>query len=184
MLTEALILTLLEFGKDFEVYSNTSLNGLGCILMQDGKVIAYGSRQLRTCECNYPTHDLELAVVVFAVKILKHYLYTNVLSKKAAVELQAMLAQLSINSDKSLLVELRIKPSSIQMALYEALYNRRCRTPVCWSNLCERKVIGQEMIQEMEDTVKAIIDRLKETFDRQKSYVELKHRDIEFSMAE
>ena len=49
--------------------------GLGGVLMQNGKVFAYASRQLRTHEKNYPTHDLELAAVVFVLKIWRHYLY-------------------------------------------------------------------------------------------------------------
>src|SRR4051812_48683200 len=49
--------------------------GLGAVLMQDKKVVAYASRQLRIHEKNYPTHDLELAAVVFALKIWRHYLY-------------------------------------------------------------------------------------------------------------
>jgi len=57
------------------VYCDASRVGLGCVLMQHGKVIAYGSRQLRPHEKNYPTHDLELAAVVFALKIWRHYLY-------------------------------------------------------------------------------------------------------------
>lgn len=75
MLIEALILTLPKSGKEFVVYSNASLNSLGCVLMQDGRVIAYASRQLKTHEHNYPTHDLELVVVVFALKIWRHSLY-------------------------------------------------------------------------------------------------------------
>ena len=59
----------------FIVYSNTSKKGLGCVLMQNGNVIAYASRQLKPYEQNYPTHDLELAAVVFALKIWRHYLY-------------------------------------------------------------------------------------------------------------
>ena len=57
------------------MYSDASRVGLGCVLMQDGKVVAYASRQLRLLEANYPTHDLELAAVVFALKIWRHYLY-------------------------------------------------------------------------------------------------------------
>nr|GEZ32163.1 retrotransposon protein, putative, Ty3-gypsy subclass [Tanacetum cinerariifolium] len=57
------------------IYSDASKKGLGCVLMQHGKVIAYASRQLKPYEANYPTHDLELAVVVFALKIWRHYLY-------------------------------------------------------------------------------------------------------------
>ena len=51
------------------MYSDASKIGLGCVLMQDGKVVAYPSRQIKPHEQNYPTHDLELAVVVFALKI-------------------------------------------------------------------------------------------------------------------
>ena len=57
------------------MYSDASKHGLGCVLMQDGRVIAYASRQLKKHEQNYPTHDLELAAVVFALKIWRHYLY-------------------------------------------------------------------------------------------------------------
>ena len=56
-------------GKGFVVYSDASKLGLGCVLMQDEKVIAYASWQLKKHEANYPTHDLELAAVVFALKI-------------------------------------------------------------------------------------------------------------------
>ncbi|KAE8668680.1 Detected protein of unknown function [Hibiscus syriacus] len=54
---------------------DASHNGLGCVLMQEGKVVAYASRQLKSHEKNYPTHDLEMAAVVFALKIWRHYLY-------------------------------------------------------------------------------------------------------------
>ncbi|KAG8497006.1 hypothetical protein CXB51_008206 [Gossypium anomalum] len=75
LLTEAPVLLQPESGKEFVVYSDASLNGLGCVLMQEGKVVAYASRQLKPHERNYPTHDLELATVVFALKIWRHYLY-------------------------------------------------------------------------------------------------------------
>ena len=57
------------------VYCDTSRVGFGCVLMQHGKVIAYASRQLNVHEKNYPTCDLELAAVVFALKMWRHYLY-------------------------------------------------------------------------------------------------------------
>ena len=57
------------------IFSIASLNGLGCVLKQEGKFVAYASRQLKSHEKNYPTHDLELAAIVFALKIWRHYLY-------------------------------------------------------------------------------------------------------------
>jgi hypothetical protein len=78
-LVNAPILSLSESGKRFTVYTDASHIGLGCVLMQDGKVIAYGSRQLKKHERNYPTHDLELSVVVFALKSWRHCLYGETL---------------------------------------------------------------------------------------------------------
>ena len=57
------------------MYCDASRDGLGCVLIQSERVLAYGSRQLKTYEQNYPTHDLKLAAIVFALKILRHYLY-------------------------------------------------------------------------------------------------------------
>ncbi|KAF8096223.1 hypothetical protein N665_0314s0001 [Sinapis alba] len=74
-LTKTPVLILPGLGRTYEVYTDASGTGLGCILMQEGHVIAYASRQLRPHEVNYPTHDLELAAVVFALKIWRSYLY-------------------------------------------------------------------------------------------------------------
>ena len=76
-LTTAPVLTLPDIHQDFVVYCDASRQGLGCVLMQDGKVVAYASRQLRTHEHNYPTHDLKFASVVHALKIWRHYLIGN-----------------------------------------------------------------------------------------------------------
>ena len=74
-LTKAPILTQSTFGKEYVISSDGSLNGFRCVLLQEGKVVAYDSRQLKTHEKNYPTHDFELAAIVFALKIWRHYLY-------------------------------------------------------------------------------------------------------------
>ena len=68
-LMNAPILALPTSNKGFVVYSDASRNGLGYVLMQEGRVIAYASRQLKTHEQNYQTHDLELAAVMFTLKI-------------------------------------------------------------------------------------------------------------------
>ncbi|KAA3461235.1 polyprotein [Gossypium australe] len=75
LLTEAQVLVQPESGKEFIIYSDASLNGLGCIFMQEGKVVAYASIQLKLHERNYPAHGLELAAIVFALKIWRHYLF-------------------------------------------------------------------------------------------------------------
>ncbi|GKA28706.1 putative reverse transcriptase domain-containing protein [Tanacetum coccineum] len=74
-LCNAHVLALPDGSEDFVVYCDASGIGLGCVLMHRGKVIAYASRQLKIHENNYTTHDLELSVVVFALKIWRHYLY-------------------------------------------------------------------------------------------------------------
>ena len=74
-LTSAPVL-ILPLGQDgFAMYCDASRQGLGCVLMQNDKVIAYASWQLKKHEQNYPTHDLELAAIVFALRIWRHYLY-------------------------------------------------------------------------------------------------------------
>jgi hypothetical protein len=73
-LTSSPVLILPNLTKKFDIYCDASCQGLGCILMQEGQVVRYASRQLRKHEENYPTHDLELAAVVHALKIWRHYL--------------------------------------------------------------------------------------------------------------
>jgi len=73
-LTSAPVLIMPDIQKSFTIYCDASRQGLGCVLMQEGHVVAYASRQLRKHEVNYPTNDLELAAVVHALKIWRHYL--------------------------------------------------------------------------------------------------------------
>jgi hypothetical protein len=76
-LTTAPVLVLPDIHKNFTIYCDASRQGLGCVLMQEGRVIAYASRQLKTHKQNYPTHDLKLAAVVHTLKIWRHYLIGN-----------------------------------------------------------------------------------------------------------
>ncbi|KAA3460856.1 DNA/RNA polymerases superfamily protein [Gossypium australe] len=341
LLTEAPVLVQPESGKEFVIFSDMSLNGLGCVLMQEGKVIAYASRQLKPHEKNYSKDNLELAANVFALKIWRHHLFSekchiftghkslkylitqndlnlrqrrrlellkdyelvidyhpgkvnivvDALSRKSLFSLRAMNTQLTISDDGSILAELKAKPlflqqiceaqkcdnelqakrvqyestsdsdyqigcddclmfrsricvpknseliqkiiheadsewkwdrvtmdfvlglplspkkkdaiwvvvdrliksahfilvcrepsfqSSIKMALYEALYGRKCRTPLYWTELSKKKIHRVDLIRETEEKVKVICDSLKTALDRQKSYVDLKRKDIEF----
>jgi hypothetical protein len=78
LLTTAPVLAQPDIEKPFDMYYDASGSGLGCVLMQEGQVIAYASRQLRRHEEHYPTHDLELVVGVHALKIWRHYLLGNI----------------------------------------------------------------------------------------------------------
>jgi hypothetical protein len=78
LLTTAPVLAQPDIEKPFDVYCDTLGSGLGCVLMQEDRVIAYASRQLHQHVEHYPTHDLELAVVIHALKIWCHYLLGNI----------------------------------------------------------------------------------------------------------
>ncbi|KAG8490322.1 hypothetical protein CXB51_015498 [Gossypium anomalum] len=324
-LTEALILVQPEPGNEFVIYSDASLTGLGCVLMQEGKVVAYASRQLKPHEKNYPTHDLELAAIVFALKIWRYYLYgkanivADALSRKSLFNLRAMNTRLALSDDGSILAEDKITmdfvtglpltpkkkdavwvvvdrltksahfipvrtdysldklaelyiaeivrlhgvamsiisdrdlrftsrfwkklqealgtklnfstafhpqtdgqserviqvledmlrccvlefggswekylslvefaynnsfQSSIQMAPYEALYGRKCQTHLYWTELSEKQIHGVDLVKETEENVNVIRDCLKAASDRQKSYVDLKRKEIEFQVGD
>ena len=74
--------------------------------------------------------------------------------------------------------------SSIGMAPYEALYGRKCRTPLYWTELSEKKIIGPDLIQETEEKVKMIRERLKVVTDRQKSYADMRRKDMRYEIGE
>ena len=74
--------------------------------------------------------------------------------------------------------------SSIEIAPYEALYGRKCRIPICWDEVGERKFLGPEIVQVTIDNVKVIRDKLKIAQDRQKSYADNRMRDLEFQVGD
>jgi hypothetical protein len=106
-LTSALVLALPSGTEGFVVYSDASKRGLGCVLMQHRRVIAYASRQLKSHEVNYPVHDLELAVVVFALRVWRHYLYgTQVQIFTDHKSLKYLMSQKELNMRQRRWVEL------------------------------------------------------------------------------
>ena len=74
-LTSTPILIVPKRGQRYMVYCDASKDGLGCVLMQSGRDVTYGSQQLKNHERNYPTHNMEITALVFALKIWCHYLY-------------------------------------------------------------------------------------------------------------
>nr|GEZ38840.1 putative reverse transcriptase domain-containing protein [Tanacetum cinerariifolium] len=99
--------SLPEGSDDFVVYCDASLRGFGAVLMQREKVIAYASRQLRTHEENYTTHDLELGAIVFALRLWRHYLYgTKCMVYTDHQSLQYILDQKELNMRQRRWIEL------------------------------------------------------------------------------
>jgi len=106
-LTSAPVLALPSGTQGFVVYSDASKRGQGCVLMQHGRVIAYASRQLKSHEVNYPVHDLELATVVFALRVWRHYLYgTQVQIFTDHKSLKYLMSQKELNMRQRRRVEL------------------------------------------------------------------------------
>ncbi|GKG02362.1 putative reverse transcriptase domain-containing protein, partial [Tanacetum coccineum] len=106
-LCSAPILALLEESEDFIVYYDASIKGLGVVMMQREKVIAYASRQLKIHEKNYTTHDLELGAVVFSLKLWRYYLYrTKCTVLTDHKSLQHILNQKELNMRQHRLLEL------------------------------------------------------------------------------
>nr|GEV01929.1 putative reverse transcriptase domain-containing protein [Tanacetum cinerariifolium] len=295
-LYSAPILAIPEGSDDFVVYCDASYKGLGPVLMQREKVIAYASRQLKIHEKNYTTHDLELVSLVFTVKIWRYYLYrtkcTVFIDHKS---LQHILDQKELNMRQGRWLKLlsdfdydlryhpgkanvvadplsqaqvealkpenlekedvggmirkdipkeKLKPrtdgtlclndrswlpcygdlrsvimhefykskysihpgsdkmyqdlkklywwpymkaniatyASIMAAPYEALYGQKCRSPVCWAEVREAQLTGPEMIQETTKKIVLIKQRIQAAQDRQKSYVDLKRKPMEFEV--
>jgi hypothetical protein len=77
LLTTSPVLAQPNIAKEFDVYYDASGTGLRCVLMQEGRMISYSSRQMRCHEEHYPTHDLELATIVMALRTWRHYLFEN-----------------------------------------------------------------------------------------------------------
>ncbi|KAG8483164.1 hypothetical protein CXB51_022137 [Gossypium anomalum] len=140
VLTEAPVLIQPESEKDFTVYSDASHVGLGCVLMQEGKVVAYASQQLKPHEGNYPTQDLELAAELNLrqrrwIELLKDYdcsieyhpgkanVVADALSRRAVSDLRAMFARLSLFDDGSLLAELQVRPTWVDQIREKQLKN-------------------------------------------------------------
>ncbi|GJX06890.1 putative reverse transcriptase domain-containing protein [Tanacetum coccineum] len=305
-LCSAPILALPKGSENFIVYCDASHKGLGVVLMQNEKVIAYASRQLKIHEKNYTTHDLELGAVVFALKMWRHYLYgtkctvftdhkslqhildqkelnmrqrrwlellsdydceiryhpgkanvvADALSRKERVKPLRDLKQLywwpNMKADiatyvskfltcskfkeehqkpSSLLVqpeipewkwekitmdfitkipktangfgklvldlEYGLSPQSVGLVKgpiqktfgrlavpFEALYRRKCRSPVCWAEVGDAQLTGPTIIHETTKKIVQIKSRIQAARDRQKSYANIRRKPLEFQVGD
>nr|GEU41318.1 putative reverse transcriptase domain-containing protein [Tanacetum cinerariifolium] len=163
-LCSAPILALPEGAENFIVYCDTSHKGLGDVLMQNEKVIAYASRQLKIHEKNYTTRDLELGAVDLGTRLDMSTAYhpqTDGQSERTIQTLEDMLRACVINFgngwDRHLpLIEFSYNNSyhmSIKAAPFEALYGRKCRSPVCWAEKIYADVIRKPLEFQVGDMV-------------------------------
>ncbi|GJW56061.1 hypothetical protein Tco_0102792 [Tanacetum coccineum] len=132
-LCDAPILTLPDGVEDFVVYYDASNQGLGCVLMQRSKVIACASRQLKTHEKNYTTHDLELGAVVFALKTWRHYLYGT-----KSCEFVTSLVNANVVAD-ALSRKERLKPRRVRAIAMTVQIGMRERIQVAQNQQMEKK---------------------------------------------
>nr|GEV74909.1 hypothetical protein [Tanacetum cinerariifolium] len=168
------------------------------VLMQKEKVIVYASSQLKVHEKNYATYNLEVGVVVFALKMWRHYLYdTKCVVFTDHKSLQHILDQKELNMRQQRWLELlsdydceihyhpgkanvvadalsrkeRMKPL-IKAALFEILYAHKCRSPICWAEVRDSQFTGPEIIHTMTEKIIQIKNRIQAAHDRQKSYAD------------
>nr|GEW57080.1 putative reverse transcriptase domain-containing protein [Tanacetum cinerariifolium] len=184
MLYDAPILALPEGADDFVVYCDASNQGFGCVLMQRNKVIAYASRQLKIHEKSYTTHDLELrAVKALGTRLdlsIAYHPKIDGQSERTIQTLEDMLRACAMDFGGNwdthlLLVEFSYNNSyhsSIKCAPFEALYGRKYRTPIDWTEVGEGKLHRPEIVQETTDKIVQIKVRLNVARDRQKSYAD------------
>ncbi|KAA3465577.1 RNA-directed DNA polymerase-like protein [Gossypium australe] len=161
-----------ESRKEYVVYSDASHTGLGCVLMQKGKVLAFTSRQLKLYEGNYSMHDLEW------IGLLKDYdgtieyypsnaiMVADALSRRSMSELRAMFARLSLYEDGGLLLTYKNKMYCNLWELYWWPSLKGKAIDFCWTKLGKRKIMGLDFVVETEDKLELFpkLDRTHDVF--------------------
>ncbi|GKA40675.1 putative reverse transcriptase domain-containing protein [Tanacetum coccineum] len=206
------ILALPEGSENFVVYCDASRKGLGAVLMQREKVIAYGSRQLKIHKKNYTTHDLDLGAIVFALKMWRHYLYgTKCVVFTDHKSLQHILDQKELNMRQRRWLELlsdydceiryhmgkanvvadalsrkeQNKPLRVRALVLTTGLNlpvRKCRSPVYWAEVGDAQLTGPEIIHETMEKIIQIKKRIQAARDRQKSYADRIRKPLKFEV--
>ncbi|GJV41187.1 putative reverse transcriptase domain-containing protein [Tanacetum coccineum] len=193
-LCEAPILVLQEGTEDMIVYSDASYSGLGCVLMQRGRVITYASRQLKKHEENYPTHDLAFGVVVFALKIWRNYLYgVKFIIYTDHRSLQYFLEKKDPNmkATKGVYTLLKTIAEGLRLDKEESTFlsNEMSRS-YFWKKRTSQKEVGSRelastyVVLATTKKIETIRERLKAAQDRWKSYADNRRRPIVFKVGD
>nr|GEX61185.1 putative reverse transcriptase domain-containing protein [Tanacetum cinerariifolium] len=179
-LCSAPILASPEGTKNFIVYCDALHKGLGVVLMQNEKVIAYASRQLKIHEKNYTTHDLELGAIVFALKILRHYMHgTKCTVFTDHKSLQRILDQKELNMRQHRWLEL-LSDYDCEIRYHPG----KCRSPVCWDEVGDAQLTSLEIIHKTTKKIIKIKIQIQATRDRQNSYAEVRCKPLEFQVGD
>nr|GEW61700.1 reverse transcriptase domain-containing protein [Tanacetum cinerariifolium] len=191
--------TATEIRQFLGLAGDASIKGLGAVLMQREKVISYGPRQLKVHEKNYTTHDLELGAVAFQKAMgtrldmsTAYHPETDGQSERTIQTLEDMLRSCVINFGNGWerhlpLVEFSYNNSyhaSIKAAPFEALYGRKCRSPVCWAEVGDAQLTGPELIHETTEKIVQIKQRIQAARVRQKSYIDVRRKPLEFQVGD
>ncbi|XP_076942318.1 uncharacterized protein LOC143612150 [Bidens hawaiensis] len=220
-LTNAPILALPEGQDDFAIYCDASHTGMGCVLMQGKKVIAYALRQLKdiaiyVAKCltfskvkaehqkplgllqqpKIPIWKWDMITMDFIMKLPKTAQQNDaiwVIVDRLMKSAHFIPIQESYSMDKLArlyvenVVSLHGVPfyhTNIQMAPFEALYGRKCRTPICWSETGDNQLSGPGIVQKTIDQVIQIRERLKAARDIQKTYADIRRKPSEFQVGD
>nr|GEY93153.1 reverse transcriptase domain-containing protein [Tanacetum cinerariifolium] len=183
-LCEAPILALPEGNNDFVVYCDALQQGMGAVLMRREKVIAYASRQLKPHEENYTTHDLELGAVKEWNMRQRRWLE---LIADYDYEIRYHPGKPKLRQSKKKTSKLRTyeewtKHLNIKAAPFEALYGRKCKSPVCWAEVGDVQLTGPEIIQETTEKIVQIRQRLQAARDQQRSYTNVRRKPLQFQI--
>nr|GEW53856.1 putative reverse transcriptase domain-containing protein [Tanacetum cinerariifolium] len=163
----------------------------GVVLMQREKVIAYASRQLKIHKKNYTTHDLELGAVVFALKIWRHYLHgTKCIVFTDYKSLQHILHQKELNMRQRRWLELlsdydcEIRYHLEKANVVADALSRKERIKPLWAEVGDAQLTGPEVVHETTEKIVQIKQRIQAARDRQKSYVDMMRKPLEFQVGD
>ncbi|GJW57879.1 putative reverse transcriptase domain-containing protein [Tanacetum coccineum] len=195
-LCSAPILSLPEGSENFVVYCDASRKGLGAVLMQKEKVIAYASRQLKIHENNYTTHDLELGAMAFcSTKCGDIYLYCTkcVYVFNFSQDFEHILDQKELNMRQRRWLELlsdydyeiRYHPGKVNMVADALNRKERIKSPICWAEVGNAQLTGLEIVYETTEKIIQIKKRIQDARDRQKSYaIIVRDKPLEFKVGD
>ncbi|GKB19401.1 putative reverse transcriptase domain-containing protein [Tanacetum coccineum] len=188
-LCNAPVLSLPDGLEDFVVYCDASGLGLGCVLMQrvKGDVRTLFNDESPYVEGLYTKSDKmyygPLEIGTRLDMSTAYHPQTDGQSERTIQTLENILRACVLDFGGSLDIHL-LYHASVRCALFEALYGRKCHSPIMWAEVEEGQLIGPELVQETTEKISQIKDRLKDVGDRQKSYVDKRRKPLEFSVGD